>query len=121
MNYDEIQVEHEVNTTAVAAERKELQPLQKRETMTVRLAALNNIVHELQVIVKNDKELTVVQKYNIHSFEIILFCDKDIIKIIAYGRTTHNFDGFAAADCSRAGPLCGSSPSPLTPRPDTPS
>jgi hypothetical protein len=48
MNYDEIQVEEEVNTIGVAAERKELRPATKRESMAVRLAALNNIVHELQ-------------------------------------------------------------------------
>jgi hypothetical protein len=62
MNYDEIQVEHEINTMVVAAERKELRPATKRESMTVRLAALSNIVHELQIIVKNDKELTAVTK-----------------------------------------------------------
>jgi hypothetical protein len=58
MNYEDIPVEDEVNAVIAAAEQKKLRPATKRESMSVRLAALSDIVHELQMIVKNDKELS---------------------------------------------------------------
>ncbi|MDR2796901.1 MAG: hypothetical protein LBB80_00985 [Treponema sp.] len=62
MNYDNITVENEVNAIVTAVEQGKLRPATKRESMAVRLAALSNIVHELQVIVKNDKELSTTTK-----------------------------------------------------------
>jgi hypothetical protein len=62
MNYNDIQVEDEVNAVVAAAERGALRPAGKRESMAVRLAALSDIIHELQTIVKNDKELSAVTK-----------------------------------------------------------
>jgi hypothetical protein len=58
MNYNDIQVEAEVNAVAAAVESGALRPASKRESMAVRLAALSNIIHELQMIVENDKELS---------------------------------------------------------------
>ncbi|MDR2343702.1 MAG: hypothetical protein LBD86_04135 [Spirochaetaceae bacterium] len=62
MNYDNIIAEDEVNAVVIAAEQGKLRPTSKRESMAVRLAALSDIVHELQVIVKNDKELSTPTK-----------------------------------------------------------
>ena len=58
MDYNEIDVEQIVNEVVTAEEQGKLRSATKRETMAVRLAALSAIVHEMQVIVKNDKELT---------------------------------------------------------------
>ncbi|MDR1362643.1 MAG: hypothetical protein LBJ35_01140 [Spirochaetaceae bacterium] len=58
VNYNDIRVEDEVNAVAAAAEQGALRPAGKKESMAVRLAALSGIVHELQLIVKNDKELS---------------------------------------------------------------
>jgi energy-converting hydrogenase A subunit M len=58
MNYDNIMVEDEVNTVVSAVEQGKMRLATKRESMAVRLAVLSDIVHELQVIVKNDKELS---------------------------------------------------------------
>jgi hypothetical protein len=58
MNYDEIQIEDEVNKVVTAMERGELRPATKGESMSVRLAALSAIVHELQMVVKEEKEST---------------------------------------------------------------
>ena len=57
MNYSELDVENEVNTVVSAVEQGNFRQATKRESMNVRLAALSEIVYELQVIVKNDKEL----------------------------------------------------------------
>ncbi|GBU29560.1 hypothetical protein R84B8_03133 [Treponema sp. R8-4-B8] len=57
MNYDEIDVEHIVNEVGAAVEKGNYRQATKKETMAVRLAALSEIVHEMQVLVKNDKEL----------------------------------------------------------------
>lgn len=57
MNYNELDVEDEVNRVVIAVEQGEFRQATKRETMTVRLAALSNIVHEMQEMVRNDKEL----------------------------------------------------------------
>jgi hypothetical protein len=57
MNYDEINIEEEVNHVVSAVEQETCRPASKRESMAVRLAALSEIVHEMQVLVENDKEL----------------------------------------------------------------
>ncbi|MDR0684282.1 MAG: hypothetical protein LBF83_04055 [Spirochaetaceae bacterium] len=62
MDYDNIKVEDEVDAMVTAVEQGKLRPATKRESMSVRLAALSDIVHELQVIVKDDKELSIVTK-----------------------------------------------------------
>ncbi|MDL2230049.1 hypothetical protein LJC14_07365 [Treponema sp. OttesenSCG-928-L16] len=58
MNYDDINVEDEVNAVVAAEEKDELRPATKKESMAIRLAALSSIVHELQTIIQNDKELS---------------------------------------------------------------
>ena len=60
MNYNELSIENEVNQVVTAVEQKNYRKATKRESMEVRLAALSNIVHEMQEIVQNDKELTKV-------------------------------------------------------------
>lgn len=62
MDYDKINVEDEVNAIVTAVEQGKLRSATKRESMAVRLAALSDIVHELQAIVKNDKELSTVTR-----------------------------------------------------------
>jgi hypothetical protein len=62
MNYDEIQIEDEVNKVVTAMERGELRPATKKESMSVRLAALSAIVHELQMVVK-EEESTLFPKH----------------------------------------------------------
>ena len=57
MDYDKIDVDAVVNAMVNAVERGETRPATKQESMTVRLAALSEIVHEMQTLVKNDKEL----------------------------------------------------------------
>jgi len=57
MNYDDINVDDEVNRVVTAVEQGTFRPATKRESMAVRLAALSDIVHEMQVLVQNDKEL----------------------------------------------------------------
>ena len=57
MNYDELDIENEVNSVVTAVEKGNYRQATKRESMEVRLAALSNIVHEMQEIVQNDKEL----------------------------------------------------------------
>jgi hypothetical protein len=57
MDYDKIDVDAEVNAVAEAVEQGKLRPATKRESMAVRLAALSDIVHELQTTVQNDKDL----------------------------------------------------------------
>jgi hypothetical protein len=60
MDYNKIDVDAEVNAMVAAVERGNVRPATKRESMTVRLAALSEIVHEMQAIVENDKELAKV-------------------------------------------------------------
>ncbi|MDR0719671.1 MAG: hypothetical protein LBF78_08550 [Treponema sp.] len=62
MNYDNIIVEDEVNAVVTAVKQEKIRPATKRESMAVRLAALSDIVHELQAIVKKDKELSTTTK-----------------------------------------------------------
>jgi hypothetical protein len=57
MDYNEIDIENEVNRVVTAVEQGKYRQATKRETMAVRLAALSAIVHEMQEIVKTDKEL----------------------------------------------------------------
>jgi hypothetical protein len=57
MNYDEINVDEVVKNVASAVEKGNYRQATKKETMEVRLAALSAIVHEMQDMVKNDKEL----------------------------------------------------------------
>ena len=57
MNYNEINIDDAVADVVSAVEQRTYRQATKRESMAVRLAALSDIVHELQVIVQNDKEL----------------------------------------------------------------
>ena len=57
MNYDEINVDEVLESVASAVEQGNYRTATKKESMEVRLAALSAIVHEMQVIVQNDKEL----------------------------------------------------------------
>ena len=57
MNYNELNVEDEVNRVVTAVEKGNFRQATKRESMQVRLAALSVIVHEMQELVQNDKEL----------------------------------------------------------------
>jgi hypothetical protein len=57
MNYDEINVDEVLESVASAVEQGNYRQATKKESMTVRLAALSAIVHEMQVLVQNDKEL----------------------------------------------------------------
>ncbi|MDR0639886.1 MAG: hypothetical protein LBG27_13480 [Spirochaetaceae bacterium] len=66
MNYDEIPVEDVVNAVVGAAERGALRPATKKESMAVRLAALSGIVHELQAVIENDKDLSYALVSDIH-------------------------------------------------------
>ena len=56
MNYDEIDVEKEVQAVDDAMERGAFRPATKKENMALRLAALSAIVRGLQAKVENDKE-----------------------------------------------------------------
>ena len=56
MNYDDLDVDEEVNRIVTAVERGDFRQATKRESMAVRLAALSDIVHAMQAIVQNDKE-----------------------------------------------------------------
>jgi hypothetical protein len=60
MHYDEISVEEVVNAVVDAAERGNLRPATKKESMAVRLAALSGIAHELhteaQAMGENENE-----------------------------------------------------------------
>jgi hypothetical protein len=57
MDYSNIDVEQVVDEVVKAEEQGRLRPATKRESMTVRLAALSSIVHKMQAIVENDREL----------------------------------------------------------------
>jgi hypothetical protein len=58
MNYDEIDVEKEVQAVYDAMDRGTFRPATKKENMALRLAALSAIVRNMQALVENDKELT---------------------------------------------------------------
>ncbi|MDR1948107.1 MAG: hypothetical protein LBQ38_01825 [Spirochaetaceae bacterium] len=57
MDYDKIDVDSVVNEVVDAVEQGKIRRATKRESMAVRLAALSDIVHEMQTAVKTDKEL----------------------------------------------------------------
>ena len=57
MNYDEIDVEKEIQAVDNAMAHGEFRRSTKKENMALRLAALSAIVREMQVIVENDREL----------------------------------------------------------------
>jgi hypothetical protein len=57
MEYNTIDVDAEVNALVEAVERGKTRPASKRESMAVRLAALSEIVREMQAAIKNDKDL----------------------------------------------------------------
>ncbi|MDR0475352.1 MAG: hypothetical protein LBH43_16980 [Treponema sp.] len=57
MGYDEINADEEVNCVVSAIEQRAFRQATKRESMAVRLAALSEIVREMQDQIKNDKEL----------------------------------------------------------------
>jgi hypothetical protein len=57
MNYDEIDIEKEVQAVDAAMERGTCRPATKKETMIVRLAALSAIVRRMQAVVENNEEL----------------------------------------------------------------
>jgi hypothetical protein len=57
MNYDEINVDEVLESAASAVKQGNYRKATKKESMAVRLAALSAIVHEMQIIVQNDKEL----------------------------------------------------------------
>jgi hypothetical protein len=58
MNYNEIDVEKEVQAVYDAMDRGACRPATKKENMALRLAALSAIVRNMQALVENDKELT---------------------------------------------------------------
>ena len=57
MNYDEINVYEVLESVASAVEQGNYRNATKKESMAVRLAALSAIVHKMQELVENDKEL----------------------------------------------------------------
>ena len=57
MKCDEIDTEEEVNRVVTDVEHGSFRQATKRESMAVRLAALSEIVREMQDLVQNDKEL----------------------------------------------------------------
>jgi len=52
-----ISIDNEVNNVVIAVEHGNFRQATKKESMEVRLAALSNIVHNMQETIKNDKEL----------------------------------------------------------------
>ncbi|MDR3343715.1 MAG: hypothetical protein LBT14_13245 [Treponema sp.] len=61
MEYDNIDVDAVVSAMVAAVERGEARPAAKRESMAVRLAALSEIVYEMQNTVDNDERLVLEQ------------------------------------------------------------
>ena len=57
MNYDEIDIDKEVQAVDAAMDSGAFRFTTKKENMALRLAALSAIVREMQAIVENDKEL----------------------------------------------------------------
>jgi len=57
MDYSEINVDEVLESVAYAIEQGNYRKATKKESMEVRLAALSAIVHEMQEIIQNDKEL----------------------------------------------------------------
>jgi hypothetical protein len=61
MEYDNIDVDTVISTMVAAVEHGKARPATKRESMAVRLAALSEIVYEMQNIVDNDERLVLEQ------------------------------------------------------------
>ena len=57
MNYNELNLEKEINNVVTAVEQGDFRQATKKESMTVRLAALSEIVYEMKKKVESDKEL----------------------------------------------------------------
>ncbi|MDR3303336.1 MAG: hypothetical protein LBS86_02885 [Treponema sp.] len=57
MKYDTIDVDAAVNAMVAAVEHGEARPATRRESRAVRLAALNEIVHEMHNAVKNEEHI----------------------------------------------------------------
>ena len=57
MNYDELNVEKEVQAVYDALDGGEFRQATKKENMALRLAALAAMVRNMQTIVEQDKEL----------------------------------------------------------------
>jgi len=57
MNIDEINVDGEVQRVSELIAQGKYRKATKRESMSVRLAALDKIVHEMQEKVEHDKDL----------------------------------------------------------------
>jgi len=57
MNYNELNIDNEVDRVVNLVEKGTFHTATKRESMAVRLAALSEIVHEMQILVQSDKEL----------------------------------------------------------------
>ena len=57
MNYNELNLENEINNVVTAVEQGDFRQATKKESMTVRLAALSEIVYEMKKKVESDKEL----------------------------------------------------------------
>ena len=57
MDYDNLDVEKIVDEVVIAEAEGRTRPATRKETMTVRLAALSAMVRQMQEIVENDKEL----------------------------------------------------------------
>jgi hypothetical protein len=60
MDYDNLDAEKIVDEVVKAEAEGRTRPATKKETMTVRLAALSAIVRQMQKMVENDKELASV-------------------------------------------------------------
>ena len=54
MNYNELNIEKEIDSVVTAVEQGNFRAATKKESMAVRLAALSEIVHEMQKVVQND-------------------------------------------------------------------
>jgi len=57
MNDTDLSVDVEVDRVVSAVEQGAFRQATKRESMAVRLAALSEIVHQMQITVQNDREL----------------------------------------------------------------
>ncbi|GHU11104.1 hypothetical protein FACS1894151_10730 [Spirochaetia bacterium] len=55
MDYDNLDVEKIIDDVVKAEAEGKTRPATKKETMTIRLAALSAIVRQMQKIVENDK------------------------------------------------------------------
>jgi hypothetical protein len=56
MDYNDLDVDKIVEEVVAAEEQGRTRPATKQEIMAMRLAALHDIVHEMQEIVEHDRE-----------------------------------------------------------------